>query len=361
MNDETHLEILKKRGIAGWNLWRRQNPNLIPNLRRGSLSDLFGDDSTITIRSKPIKKGQRLKKGHRLDLAGVNLSHADLSNSMLEYAILDEADLTDANLDGANLADARLIGAHLDRAILRDANLRRTKLNGAHLADANLMYAQLNGADLSGADLSRANIYGISAWNVTVSDDTIQSNLRIENHNEASITVPSLEMAQFYYLLKDHKRLRDVISAVIDKGVLLLGRFSDERKAILDAVAAELRKMGYLPIIFDFKKIPGRDLIETIKTLAGLSRFIIADISQPKSVSHESPEIIKDIKIPFVPIIEQGEQPWATFSALSLYPWVIQPYKVYATKGELIGMLRGIVDEANEIHKDLVAKKARSN
>src|SRR2546427_112667 len=81
MNDETHLEILKKRGIAGWNLWRRQNPNLIPNLRRGSLSDLFGDDSTITIRSKPIKKGQRLKKGHRLDLAGVNLSHAEIGRA----------------------------------------------------------------------------------------------------------------------------------------------------------------------------------------------------------------------------------------------------------------------------------------
>jgi hypothetical protein len=165
-------------------------------------------------------------------------------------------------------------------------------------------------------------------------------------------------MAQFYYLLKDHKKLRDVIGAVIDRGALLLGRFTTERKQILDAVADELRGMNYLPIIFDFKEIPGRDLIETIKILAGLSRFIIADISQARSVPHESAEIIKDVKIPFVPIIEQGEQPWSTFQTFNIYPWVIKPHREYGAKDDLISNLRAIVDAAEAKHKELLAMKA---
>jgi hypothetical protein len=38
-----------------------------------------------------------------------------------------------------------------------------------------------------------------------------------------------------------------------------------------------------LPIVFDFDHPTGRDFTEMIKTLAGLSYFVIADITNPKS------------------------------------------------------------------------------
>jgi hypothetical protein len=49
-----------------------------------------------------------------------------------------------------------------------------------------------------------------------------------------------------------------------------------ERKGLLDAIAAKLRSLGYVSLIFDFERPTDRDLTETVKILAGLSRFVIA-------------------------------------------------------------------------------------
>ena len=39
--------------------------------------------------------------------------------------------------------------------------------------------------------------------------------------------------------------------------------------------------MGYLPMLFDFKPSKSRDFTETVKTMVGLARFVIADLSGP--------------------------------------------------------------------------------
>jgi hypothetical protein len=48
-----------------------------------------------------------------------------------------------------------------------------------------------------------------------------------------------------------------------------------------------LRRSEYLPMLFDFEKPEWRDLTETVTTLARMSRFIIADITDPKSIPQE--------------------------------------------------------------------------
>jgi hypothetical protein len=71
-------------------------------------------------------------------------------------------------------------------------------------------------------------------------------------------------VAQFIYMLLNHKKIRDVISTIGKKAVLILGRLPPECKRVLDANDERLRALKYLPIIFDFEKVPGLDYTETV-------------------------------------------------------------------------------------------------
>jgi len=107
-----------------------------------------------------------------------------------------------------------------------------------------------------------------------------------------------------------------VINTVANKAVLILGRFA-ERKILLASIAEKLRELGYVPIIFDFEKPLDRDFTETIKVLAGMSLFIIADITNPKSTPLELQATVPDYQVPFVPIIQSGEPPFSMFLGIS--------------------------------------------
>jgi hypothetical protein len=83
--------------------------------------------------------------------------------------------------------------------------------------------------------------------------------------------------------LVNNQKIRDVIDTITSKTVLILGRFTDERKAVLDALREELRKHDYLPILFDFAVPATRDITETVSLLARMARFIIADLIRAAS------------------------------------------------------------------------------
>jgi hypothetical protein len=94
------------------------------------------------------------------------------------------------------------------------------------------------------ADLTGCRIYGVSAWGLMLNDETKQRNLIIAKENESEITVDNIEVAQFIYLILNNQKIREVIDTITSKVVLILGRFTDERKAGLDALRNELRKRG---------------------------------------------------------------------------------------------------------------------
>ena len=175
---------------------------------------------------------------------------------------------------------------------------------------ADLKNAVLVGTILRNADLTGCHIYGISAWNLKL-EGTKQQNLIITSKNEPEITVDDIEVAQFVYLLLHNEKIRNVIDTITSKAVLILGRFTDERKAVLDALREELRKRKYLPILFDFEKPRSRDTDETITLLARMARFIVADISDAKAVLQELRAIVPDLpSVPVQPIIlEMQEEP----------------------------------------------------
>ena len=92
-------------------------------------------------------------------------------------------------------------------------------------------------------------------------------------------------------------------------------------------MAEELRSRNLLPIIFDFMGSSARDFTETIKVLAGMSLFVIADITNPKSAPLELQAIVPDYQIPFVPILQAGEQPFAMFTDLTNKDhWVLEAH-----------------------------------
>jgi uncharacterized protein YjbI with pentapeptide repeats len=356
-----------KQGVEAWNQWRAANREIAPNLRNADLhgADLHGADlAGANLRNADLHEvnlaGANLAGA---DLFGANLAGANLFEAGLARAFLHRADLHGANLAGAtlhwaaltdaDLAEADLAGARLHEVNLYGANLAEANLAGATLHYANLTASRLHGADLRGADikgailmntnleganLTRCQVYGISVWNVKLTGAQ-QSDLVITDIGEPAITVDNLEVAQFVYLLLHNEKIREVIDTITSKAVLVLGRFTPERKAVLDAMRDEMRQRNYLPIVFDFEKPASRDLTETISTLAHMARFIIADLTEAKSIPQELQRIVPDLpSVPVQPILQASAEEYSMFEHFSRYPWVLETYR-YQDLEEVIASL----------------------
>jgi hypothetical protein len=123
MADLLHVEVLRA-GSLVWNSWRRENPDVVPDLK----------DLKVSISERQFGRMQ----GGPIDLSRAQLCRAEL----------DQATLIEANLNGAILTDANLSEARLERADLR----------GADLCNAKLAYTTVNGAQLEAANLCGANL-----------------------------------------------------------------------------------------------------------------------------------------------------------------------------------------------------------
>ena len=276
--------------------------------------------------------------------------------------------LIDANLSGSDLRMARLI----------DANLRGSQLGSANLSDADLSKADLIRVNLSGADLNRAvlcqarlidvnlenatltgcRIHGISAWKVDLIGAR-QDNLIITDDDEPTITVDNLEIAQFIYLLLNNKKIRDVIDTIASKVVLILGRFTAERKDVLDTLRQELRTRNYLPVLFDFDKPTRRDLTETVSTLAHMARFVIADLTDPRSIPQELMRIVPDLpSVPVQPLLLTSDKEWAMFEHFRRYPWVLAPF-IYSDPQMLLASLNTIMGQVENKLAEQTSPKLR--
>ena len=95
MANQKHLDILKQ-GVEVWNRWRKENPDIDPDLSRAHLSKIW-------------------------------LSGADFSEANLRGIILRGADLREANLNSADLRLADLSWATLYKVQINQANLSTSR------------------------------------------------------------------------------------------------------------------------------------------------------------------------------------------------------------------------------------------
>jgi uncharacterized protein YjbI with pentapeptide repeats len=89
MANERHLDILKQ-GVETWNKWRKEHPEIQPDLLRADLSEA---------------------KLNKIDLSRTLLKDANFYRTDLSGADLSEAKLSGANLSEANLSKVNLSGA----------------------------------------------------------------------------------------------------------------------------------------------------------------------------------------------------------------------------------------------------------
>lgn len=402
------LALLRTEGAPGWNRMRRSEPARTIDLRGANLSgarlpaiNLQGADLTGADLSRADLSDGNLRSAaaaeanlHRAWLTGADLSGADLSDAhlgaadltraMLEGCTLTRADCQGADLTGAKLLNAQARQVHLASAWLNDASLRLADLSGgdlsdavlsgadlteAHLVGVDLRRAYVRGANLTGAilvharideaNLSNARVYGVSAWGLQGAPAQA-SDLVITPASEPPITVDDLAVAQFVYLLLNNENVRRVVETVGSRGVLILGRFTSERKAVLEALRERLRALGFVPMLFDFEKPAQRDFEETVKVLCGLSRFVIADITNPSSSPLELEATIPEYMLPFVPIIAAGERPFAMFEGLARkHFWVTDTFAYPSTEVLLDALETRIVPAVERVERSIAEARSR--
>jgi uncharacterized protein YjbI with pentapeptide repeats len=212
------LEILG-RGFVAWNKWRKENPEVVP------------------------------------DLGGADLKRADLWYTNLSHVILSGADLSNANL-----GCVKLVGADLKYASLWGANLR-----GAYLRDANLDNARLGYTGLSILDLSEV----ISIEDVIHRAESLVSTSTLERTAQGLARNPSRQGAVERFLcgagVADHgiAYFRSLIGKPIDFYSCFIS-YSHDDKAFARRMYDALQGKGIRCWLDEHQMLPGDDIYEAV-------------------------------------------------------------------------------------------------
>lgn len=263
-------------GAKAWNKWQETN--------KGSY--FFSNPSWYECRDS---NGMMIKGRNEIDFSGIHLENVSIMRAFAEGLNMRGARVTNCHFEEgdfsrADFSNTKFINTKFNKTILTDASFE-----GATFVNCNLNRVNLANANFRVEEIRETVVYGISAWDLKTSPGMKQSRLVIERSYElysdivASGKIPmmvdDIEMAQFIYYLSSHKNMRNVLNILNSKGVLLLGQFKDGGIERLYKLLDWLKAKGYTPMIFDFDRPEYLDYTETVLTMAGLSKMIIADLS----------------------------------------------------------------------------------
>jgi hypothetical protein len=113
-------------------------------------------------------------------------------------------------------------------------------------------------------------------------------------------------------------------------------------------------------MVFNFDKPGTGDFTETVRVLAGLSRFVVADITDPRSAPLELQAVVPECTVPFVPILGEGREPFAMLQDLrDAHPDRVLDVVRYPSVERLVEVLDvEIVRPAEARFAELLARKA---
>jgi uncharacterized protein YjbI with pentapeptide repeats len=350
---DTDQLLTLKHGLQTWNHWREENPSLPIDLANADLRN-------IDLSLHPSLREAQAK--------GIfaNASWSFIVNEIVGYDVfplnLSRADLRNAKFDGADLQCTNFSGADLSGASLRGALLGHANLSNARLVNADLSHCQMRAADLSqsvliktnltDADLGSSRVYGVSVWD-TIGCPRDEKNLIVTSPGDASLSTDSLALAQFLYFLIRNENAREMIDTLTTKVVLILGNFKKENKDTLEAIRDKLRTLGLIPVLFDFNVPASKDTTGTVETLARISRFILADLTDPSSIPHELATTVPFLKTTPVLLLRQaGTAGYSMVNDLLAYPWVL-PVHEYLSPSVLVQQLSAVIAPACSLSNKL--------
>ena len=352
MADINQYDILKS-SKDFWNDWMKTNWKELPTIKSYSkyplrnhkvenLSLTVADLSSLDLRDFQIFDGYNFKRVlfnncnlGKLKFLNCNFKKAQFRNADLREVIFENCTfefttLINANLNQSSFHDCKLIGANLSKAEFYKANF-----NNTILVNCNLMWSKLIETNFKSSSVNKCHVFGASIWNINA-ENTLQTDIIITKREEIEVSVDNLEIAQFLYLMINNKNIKNIIETLTSKIVLILGRFSGNRKIILDQIKDELRTIGYVPIIFEFQKPDNKDYLEPVLLISQLSRFIIADFSDPKIILEEIPRIVDNTSAVIIPIIEKGQREPSTLYNIRINRLSILDTYIYESSKDLL-------------------------
>ncbi|RJP35032.1 MAG: pentapeptide repeat-containing protein [Candidatus Omnitrophota bacterium] len=212
-NPEHSAKLIE--GVESWNAWRKENPDVRPDLSGMYLSKMHlnhADFHDADLREVNLCEAVlRDTDFSGADLRGADVSDANLSDANLSHANFTEINLSNADLFRVNLREtdlsrsylcqASFVEAHLNRVNLGRANLSEVDFFATDLSDADLHEANLSEANFFVTDLSRSNLCGAKLWGVELHESNLtavnlaNSNMWLSHLNRCNLTDAIFENA----------------------------------------------------------------------------------------------------------------------------------------------------------------------
>jgi hypothetical protein len=144
----------------------------------------------------------------------------------------------------------------------------------------------------------------------------------------------------------DGMNYSEIMSHLSKRRVLILGRFKQRRLKILKLIKEQLQQHSnnYIAELYTYEVPEKKDLVDSICGFALLSKFIIADISEPSAVQAELQAInMLNTSVPIVPIINKTGREYSLFAHIAKAGNVAKPTIRYSDENDMVKKLKSII------------------